>query len=220
VDHVSPSFLNIFAKNSRMEVQKAPISVYAEMTPNPAVMKFVANKMLIEQDSVEFKNIEEASASPLAQKLFHLPFVKEVFISGNYIAVSKFNIVEWEDVTQEVRTFLLDELQNGTAVLNGEVKQETTSDANENTIALPNLENLDDVEKRIVEILDEYVAPAVGQDGGFIRFMGYENKVVKVLLQGACSGCPSSTMTLKNGILQILQSMLPTLVEDVEAVNG
>ena len=203
-----------------MEVKKAPISVYAEMTPNPAVMKFVANKMLIEQDSVEFKNIEEASASPLAQKLFHLPFVKEVFISGNYIAVSKFNIVEWEDVTQEVRTFLVDELQSGTAVLNGEVKQQTTSDANENTIALPDLENLDDVEKRIVEILDEYVAPAVGQDGGFIRFMGYENKVVKVLLQGACSGCPSSIMTLKNGILQILQSMLPTLVDDVEAVNG
>jgi Fe-S cluster biogenesis protein NfuA len=203
-----------------MEVKKAPISVYAEMTPNPAVMKFVANKMLIDQDSVEFKNIEEASESPLAQKLFHLPFVKEVFISGNYLAVSKYNVVEWEDVTQEVRMFLLEELQNGTPVLTAEVKQESTSDANENKVALPDLESLDDVEKRIVEILDEYVTPAVAQDGGFIRFMGYENKVVKVLLQGACSGCPSSTMTLKNGILQILQSMLPTLVDDVEAVNG
>jgi Fe-S cluster biogenesis protein NfuA len=204
----------------KMEVKKAPISVYAEMTPNPAVMKFVANKMLIDQDSVEFKNIEEASESPLAQKLFHLPFVKEVFISGNYLAVSKYNVVEWEDVTQEVRMFLLEELQNGTPVLTAEVKQESTSDANENKVALPDLESLDDVEKRIVEILDEYVTPAVAQDGGFIRFMGYENKVVKVLLQGACSGCPSSTMTLKNGILQILQSMLPTLVDDVEAVNG
>jgi Fe-S cluster biogenesis protein NfuA len=203
-----------------MEVKKAPISVYAEMTPNPAVMKFVANKMLIDQDSVEFKNIEEASESPLAQKLFHLPFVKEVFISGNYLAVSKYNVVEWEDVTQEVRMFLLEELQNGTPVLTAEVKQESTSDANENKVALPDLESLDDVDKRIVEILDEYVTPAVAQDGGFIRFMGYENKVVKVLLQGACSGCPSSTMTLKNGILQILQSMLPTLVDDVEAVNG
>jgi Fe-S cluster biogenesis protein NfuA len=183
-------------------------------------MKFVANKMLIDQDSVEFKNIEEASESPLAQKLFHLPFVKEVFISGNYLAVSKYNVVEWEDVTQEVRMFLLEELQNGTPVLTAEVKQESTSDANENKVALPDLESLDDVDKRIVEILDEYVTPAVAQDGGFIRFMGYENKVVKVLLQGACSGCPSSTMTLKNGILQILQSMLPTLVDDVEAVNG
>ena len=202
-----------------MEIKKAPISVYAEMTPNPAVMKFVANKMLIDQDSVEFKNIEEAAPSPLAQKLFHLPFIKEVFISGNYIALSKYNIVEWEEVTQEVRQFLVDELQGGTIILNQPVIQHQTNLASETTAVNEPVE-LGDVEKRIVEILDEYVAPAVGQDGGYIRFMGYENKVVKVLLQGACSGCPSSTMTLKNGILQILQSMLPTLVEDVEAING
>ena len=203
-----------------MDVKRAPISLYAEVTPNPAVMKFVANKMLIEQDHVEFKNIEEAAPSPLAQKLFHFPFVKEVFISGNYFAISKFNIAEWEDVSQEIRMFILDELQSGTPVLNEFVQQEETVLEGEEKVDLPNLENLDDVEKRIVEILDEYVTPAVAQDGGFIRFMGYENKVVKVLLQGACSGCPSSTMTLKNGILQILQSMLPTLVDDVEAVNG
>lgn len=203
-----------------MEVKRAPISLYAEVTPNPDVMKFVANKMLIEQDHVEFKNIEEAAPSPLAQKLFHFPFVKEVFISGNYIAISKYNITEWEDVSQEMRVFILEELQTGTPVLNAPVQQEETTLEGEEKVGLPNLENLDDVEKRIVEILDEYVTPAVTQDGGFIRFMGYENKVVKVLLQGACSGCPSSTMTLKNGILQILQSMLPTLVDDVEAVNG
>lgn len=204
-----------------MEVKKAPISVYAEMTPNPAVMKFVANKMLIEQDSVEFKNIEEASASPLAQKLFHLPFVKEVFISGNYIAIGKYNIVEWDDVTNEVRQFMLEELQNNTPVLTETVAQhEVKSSDTKPEFEVPNPDNLGEIEKRIVEILDEYVAPAVGQDGGYIRFMGYENKIVKVLLQGACSGCPSSTATLKNGILQILQSMLPTLVDDVEAVNG
>lgn len=190
------------------------------MTPNPAVMKFVANKMLINQDSVEFKNIEEAAPSPLAQKLFHLPFVKEVFISGNYIALSKFNIVEWEEVTQEVRQFLLDELQSGTVVLKEPVVQHQATPEKNNANPAAEPVAMGDVEKRIVEILDEYVAPAVGQDGGYIRFMGYENKVVKVLLQGACSGCPSSTMTLKNGILQILQSMLPTLVDDVEAVNG
>lgn len=201
-----------------MEIKKAPISIYAEMTPNPAVMKFVANKMLIEQDSVEFKNIEEAAPSPLAQKLFHLPFVKEVFISGNYIAIGKYNVVEWEEVTQEVRQFLVSELQSGTALLTAPVATSTNGapQVEPNATAEP----LGDVEKRIVEILNEYVTPAVAQDGGYIRYMGYENKVVKVLLQGACSGCPSSTMTLKNGILQILQSMLPTLVEDVEAVNG
>ena len=94
-----------------MEIKRAPISLYAEITPNPGVMKFVANKMLIEQDHVEFKNIEEAAPSPLAQKLFHFPFVKEVFISGNYFAINKFNIVEWDDVAQEIRIFILDELQ-------------------------------------------------------------------------------------------------------------
>jgi Fe-S cluster biogenesis protein NfuA len=205
-----------------MEVKRAPISVYAEMTPNPAVMKFVANKMLLTQDSVEFKNIEEAAPSPLAQKLFHLPFVKEVFLSGNYIAISKFNIVEWEEVTQEIRQFLLDELQAGTVVLKEDavIPQHTTGNTNSSQDNIQDNAALGDVEKRIVEILEEYVAPAVGQDGGYIRFVRYENKIVHVLLQGACSGCPSSTMTLKNGILQILQSMLPTLVDDVEAVNG
>jgi Fe-S cluster biogenesis protein NfuA len=203
-----------------IEVKRAPISVYAEMTPNPAVMKFVANKMLINQDSVEFKNIEEAAPSPLAQKLFHLPFVKEVFISGNYIALSKYNIVEWDAVAQEVRLFLLEELQAGTPILKEQVLQHEVARETNVTNPVPDPSSLGEIESRIVEILDEYVAPAVLQDGGYIRFMGYENKVVKVLLQGACSGCPSSTMTLKNGILQILQSMLPTLVTDVEAVNG
>jgi Fe-S cluster biogenesis protein NfuA len=203
-----------------IEVKRAPISVYAEMTPNPAVMKFVANKMLINQDSVEFKNIEEAAPSPLAQKLFHLPFVKEVFISGNYIALSKYNIVEWDAVAQEVRLFLLEELQAGTPILKEQVLQHEVARETNVTNPVPDPSSLGEIESRIVEILNEYVAPAVLQDGGYIRFMGYENKVVKVLLQGACSGCPSSTMTLKNGILQILQSMLPTLVTDVEAVNG
>ena len=203
-----------------MEIKRAPISLYAEITPNPGVMKFVANKMLIEQDHVEFKNIEEAAPSPLAQKLFHFPFVKEVFISGNYFAINKFNIVEWDDVAQEVRVFILDELQKGTAVLTQKVEHNEigASEIAEPVVATP--ENLGEVESRIVDILEEYVTPAVAQDGGYIRFMGYENKIVKVLLQGACSGCPSSTATLKGGILQILQSMLPTLVEDVEAVNG
>jgi len=203
-----------------MEIKRAPISLYAEVTPNPGVMKFVANKMLIDQDHVEFKNIEEAAPSPIAQKLFHFPFVKEVFISGNYFAINKFNIVEWEDVAQEIRIFLLEELQKGTPVLTQKIEQHEINAAAEDAIALPNPENLGEVETRIVEILDEYVTPAVAQDGGYIRFMGYENKIVKVLLQGACSGCPSSTATLKGGILQMLQSMLPTLVDDVEAVNG
>lgn len=203
-----------------MEIKRAPISLYAEVTPNPGVMKFVANKMLIDQDHVEFKNIEEAAPSPLAQKLFHFPFVKEVFISGNYFAINKYNIVEWEDVSQEIRIFLLDELQKGTPVLTQKVEHHEIGAAETSAVETAIPESLGEVESRIIDILEEYVTPAVAQDGGYIRFMGYENKIVKVLLQGACSGCPSSTATLKGGILQILQSMLPTLVDDVEAVNG
>ena len=114
-------------------MQKVPVSVYAEMTPNPAILKFVANKRLIEQDSVEFKNIEEAKPSPLAMKLFHFPFVKEVFISGNYIAISKYDIVEWDDVTLEIRELIRDYVTEGNPVLTRPVVAETVDVESNNT---------------------------------------------------------------------------------------
>lgn len=213
-----------------MEIQKAPISIYAEMTPNPAVMKFVANKRIIDGDSIEFKNVEEAKPSPLATKLFHLPFVKEVFVSSNYFAIAKYDIIEWDEVTHELRQMIAEYLQAGNPLLKEELVRKpaaniadpsaSTQAPQASGFALPNPEDLGEIEMRIVEILDEYVAPAVEQDGGAIRFMGYENGKVKVLLQGACSGCPSSTATLQGGILNILQKMLPTLVNEVEPVNG
>lgn len=201
-----------------MEIQRVPVSVYAEMTPNPAVMKFVANKMVVDLDHVEFHNIEEAAISPLATELFHFPFVKEVFMSSNFIAIQKYNVVEWETVTQEIRQFLLDYLQAGKPVLTGTppAKQADASTEDTGTEAAPT--ELGEIESRIVEILDEFVKPAVAQDGGNIAFVAYENKVVKVQLQGACAGCPSSTLTLQQGIKNILQRMLPTLVEDVVPV--
>jgi Fe-S cluster biogenesis protein NfuA len=211
-------------------IQKVPVSVYAEMTPNPSVMKFVANKRLIGFDSIELKNIEEAANCELASKLFHFPFVKEVFVSGNFIAITKFNIVEWDDVAMEIRTFMTEYLQSHEGFIMEEpnevnkeevVEGETTAEVpNSSNVQLPNIEDLGDVEKRIVEILDEYVKPAVQGDGGNIAFISYEDKKVNVLLQGACSGCPSSTATLKSGIQNILQQMLPTLVDDVVAING
>jgi Fe-S cluster biogenesis protein NfuA len=206
-----------------MEIKRVPVSVYAEMTPNPGVMKFVSNKMLLQEDSVEYKNIDEAAPSPLAQKLFHFPFVKEVFISGNFVAISKYNIVEWEEVTQEVRNFITEFIADGGVVVNetvGSSEENSENQAVSNPDPGIDLSNLGEVERRIVEILEEYVKPAVAQDGGNIKFMGYEGGIVKVLLQGACSGCPSSTFTLKQGILNLLKNMLPTLVSDVEAVNG
>ncbi|MFZ9732850.1 MAG: NifU family protein [Schleiferiaceae bacterium] len=196
-----------------MEIQRVPVSVYAEMTPNPGVMKFVANKRLIDVDHVEFANIEEAQISPLAAALFNFPFVKNVFISTNFLAVEKYNVVEWDAVTQELRQFILNHIQEGKPVLTAAPapKAPAHADAADEVPAYAE----DGIEARIIEILEEYVKPAVAQDGGNIVFAGYENKIVKVQLQGACAGCPSSTLTLQQGIKNILQRMLPTLVDDV-----
>lgn len=214
-----------------METTKVPITLYAEVTPNPAVMKFVANRMLIEGDALEFRNIEEARPAPLAYQLFHFPFVREVFISGNFIALTKFDVIGWEEVTAELREFIRNWIHEGKQVVDpsalvAKEEQVASQDKAPNAkvgapaIVLPDPETLGEVEKRIVEILDEYVGPAVAQDGGQIKFAGYQDKKVMVLLQGACNGCPSSTATLQQGIKNLLQKMLPTLVEEVEAVNG
>ncbi len=210
-----------------METTKVPVSIYAESTPNPGVMKFVANRMLIETDSVEFKNIEEAKISPLATKLFHFPFVKEVFISGNYVSVAKFDVIDWEEITLEIREFIREYIAEGNPILTEVVvKEKTTRDE----ISLPEIgkptvsvkpEELGEIEQRIVDILEEYIRPAVEQDGGNIKFKSYNDEgVVTVILQGACSGCPSSTLTLKQGIETLLQKMLPTLIKEVVAENG
>lgn len=210
-------------------MKKVPVSIYGEMTPNPAVLKFVANKRLIEQDMVEFKNIEEAQPSPLAIKLFHYPFVKEVFISGNYIAITKYDIVEWDDVTMEIREMLRDFLANGNEVLSAsystKIEKGTAHSSAEDSSYPAHPDEKDpaeweEIEKKIASLLDEYVKPAVASDGGNIKFLKYEDGAVKVLLQGACSGCPSSTMTLKQGIQNLLQEMLPGQIRTVEAVNG
>lgn len=214
--------------------KKVPVSVYAEMTPNPAVLKFVANKRLIEMDHIEFKNIEDAKPSDLATKLFHFPFVKEVFITGNYLAITKYDIVEWEEITLELRELIRDFVAEGGQVVNeamlnapAEIStDEATAPAPVvNKAAHPDEkapEDYDPIEKRIVELLEEYVTPAVAQDGGNIKFMNYNEAdgSVNVLLQGACSGCPSSTQTLQQGINNLLQQMLPGQVKAVHAVNG
>lgn len=205
-----------------MEISRIPISIYAEMTPNPAVMKFVANKRLLEVDSVEFKNIEEAKPSPLATKLFHFPFVKEVFISGNYLAINKYDVIEWDAVAQEVRQFITNFLTEGGEVINApvaSVSAEETKVSSPSAAVNLDVAQLSELEQRIVEILEQYIRPAVEMDGGNIRFVAYnaESKVVTVQLQGACAGCPSSQLTLQQGILNLFKRMLPTLVEDVVA---
>jgi Fe-S cluster biogenesis protein NfuA len=211
-----------------MEQPKVPVSIYAEMTPNPAVLKFVANKRLLEMDSVEFKNIEEAKPSPLASRLFHFPFVKEIFISSNYIAISKYDIIEWHEVTLEIREIIRDYLAQGNSIIDEALIQKTNDTEGVSTtepIAYIHPDekpqaDWDSIDEKIVSLLDEYVKPAVESDGGNIKFLNHQEGVVSVLLQGACSGCPSSTATLKNGIENMLQQMLPGQITAVQAVNG
>lgn len=202
--------------NEIKQVAKVPVTVYAESTPNPSAMKFVANKKISDQ-AVSFENIETAKDAPLVKELFNFPFVKEVFIDENYISISKLETTSWEEVVMEIRAFIKSYLEEEKTILGPSF---ILTAQNSNTIN--SNQPLNDTEQEIVKILEEYVKPAVASDGGNIIFDSYEDtyKRVKVILQGACSGCPSSTFTLKNGIENILKEMLPGKVEMVEAVNG
>lgn len=207
--------------------KKVPVTVYAESTPNPAVLKFVANKPLA-NGSFEFKTIDDTVHAPLAQALFSFPFVKEVFISDNYVSVAKYNLAEWQEISMEVREFIRSYIEDGKPILNDEILQneansaESLKDATANSEEKTTRAPYSDVEKEIVSILDEYIKPAVASDGGNIAFESYneETKTVRVVLQGACSGCPSSTLTLKNGIETMMKEMLQGRVTTVEAING
>ena len=210
---------NIAVKETDNSRKKEAIEVYAEVTPNPSAMKFGTNKSLTATD-VEYKNIEEASkSSPLAQALFGFSFVKGVFISENYISITKFDVVEWNDVYAEVRNFISTYLQDNKTIIKELPKKESTTKKEKEEATT---DGLDGTPGKIIAILDEYIRPAVASDGGNIAFKSYdeESKVVSVILQGACSGCPSSTITLKNGIETMLKEMLPNEISEVVAING
>ena len=198
--------------------KKIPVTVYAETTPNPSVLKFASNKLMT-KTAVEFKNIDETAASPLAKELFKFPFVEEVFIDENYISVTKFAVTEWDEITLELRTFIKEYIENGGTVIdeNAIVKTDNHQKQQESYF-----ENLDVTSQQIINIIEEYVKPAVQSDGGNIMFESFDpsEKRVKVVLQGACSGCPSSTFTLKNGIENMLKDMLKDQDIIVEAING
>jgi NFU1 iron-sulfur cluster scaffold homolog, mitochondrial len=200
------------------ENKKIPITVYAETTPNPAVIKFVANKALT-KTLVECKNIDDTIASPLAKELFKFPFVKEVFIDENYISISKYEIAQWDEITLEIRTFIKEFLENGNLAVDESLIVNTENHQKQQE---EYFDKLDLTSQQIINILEEYVKPAVQGDGGNIMFDSFnaDEKRVKVILQGACSGCPSSTFTLKNGIENMLRDMLNDNEIKVEAINA
>ena len=195
-----------------------PVTIYAESTPNPTVMKFVANKKIVDR-IFEFKSIDETKYAPLAQALYHFPFVKEIFMDKNYISITKYDMVEWNDITMEIREFIRNYIQEGKEVISKDIPAARKEQVE---LSDESFEALDDISKEIVNILEEYIKPAVASDGGNIMFDSYNpvSKVVKVVLQGACSGCPSSTMTLKSGIENTLKSLLEGKVNEVVAING
>ncbi|PCI06159.1 MAG: hypothetical protein COB81_01530 [Flavobacteriaceae bacterium] len=194
--------------------KKVAIEVYAESTPNPEVRKFVTNKLLTEID-IECKNNTDTANSPIAVELFTLPFVKQIFISENYISITKTTESNWEEVTSTTRDFIRQYIADGKRVVS--IIENVTTTASTTT----DTKDLDETSLAIISILDEYIKPAVASDGGNIAFESYdpETQVVKVILQGACSGCPSSTMTLKSGIENTLKQLIPGKVSEVIAIN-
>ncbi|WP_397364763.1 NifU family protein [Olleya sp. R77988] len=200
------------------ESKKVAVTVYTESTPNPSVLKFVANKKLVTA-SYEFTSIETAKPSPMATALFHFPFVKSVFFDENFVSITKYDIAEWNDISLELREFIRTYIEDAKDIVLPNAP-EVVEKSEEKIEA--HFETLDDTSKQIVNILEEYVKPAVASDGGNIQFESYDEatKTVKVILQGACSGCPSSTFTLKNGIENMLKEMLAGKVDSVVAING
>ena len=199
---------------------KKNIQVYAESTPNPSVIKFVTNTLFTSK-LIEIHSVKEATEVPLALNLFGFSYVKEVFISENYVSITKIEEVEWFEIVTEIRTFLKEYIEKGKSIISDNYTPAPLS-CEPNTLEPISHENLDDISKEIVAILEEHIKPAVSSDGGNIQFLSYnpKTKIVNVVLQGACSGCPSATITLKNGIEATLKQLLPNKVETVLAING
>mgnify|MGYP002638055352 CR=1 FL=1 len=197
---------------------KVPVTVYAEMTPNPLTMKFVVNKHLLGTgDSAEFSSKAKAKGfSPLAEELFNLPFVNGVFMASNFITVTKTDNLSWDFITMELREFIREWLAEGKEVLIQMPSKDAPSEDKENKPA--KIFSPSEYDDAIRDLLDEYVRPAVENDGGAIDFRGYDNGVVTVVLKGSCAGCPSSTATLKGGIESLLMQHLPE-VKEVVAEN-
>ena len=192
-----------------------PVTIYAESTPNPNVIKFVANKKLV-NIAHEFKTSESANYCFIAKALFNHDFIKEIYIDFNFISVTINEKFSWDEYTMQIREFILSYIKDGNQIIDSNYDvQNSTSEGIDQS-------NMDEISKKISALIDEQIKPAVASDGGNILFQSYDNESmeVKVILQGACSGCPSSTYTLKNGIETMLKDFLPGKISNVVAING
>jgi len=187
-----------------MTEEKEYLDVYAEETPNPETMKFVFNKMILPDDSADFPSKESAAVSPLAKNLFEFNFVNGVFIMNNFVTITRTTGAEWNELIPIVREFLKAYIEAKEPII---IKSEKT------VMGDWGADNV--IVAKIIDVLDTYVKPAVEVDGGMISFKSYENGVVTVEMKGSCSGCPSSTVTLKRGIEGMLQRMVPEVKEVV-----
>lgn len=186
------------------------VTIYTESNPNPNSMKFVANYMLVDNgETYDFPNKKAAAKAPLALKLFEsFNFVDRVFYMNNFVTVTKTDDVDWGEARILVSQLIKEHLE----------KEEPLLSEEEEVVAEVVAEEENEIITQIKNVLDEYIKPAVEMDGGAITFDSYEDGVVKVLLQGSCSGCPSSTITLKAGIESLLQRAIPE-IKSVEAVD-
>jgi|CXWJ01.1.fsa_nt_gi Fe-S cluster biogenesis protein NfuA len=209
-------------------MQKKVYTVYSEMTPNPNSMKFVASRMLLDEGKVEYYQKSEAKECPLAFQLFDFTGVKSIFITSNFVTITKEADLDWYEITNILREFIQSFLNNGERVFslefrvqNSELgisrsdkKEDNVSNVGESVIQYSNTESAE-LENQIKQMLDEYVRPAVEGDGGAIDFKSFNDGIVTVVLKGSCSGCPSSTITLKSGIENLLKRMIPEVKEVV-----
>jgi Fe-S cluster biogenesis protein NfuA len=202
-----------------MTAEEVPYIIYAEETPNPSSIKFVANKLLLVSGaSADYRSADEASDAPLVSTLFKFPFVKGVFISSNYVTITKHESVEWEEIRDELRVFITTWLNAGRPVITKLPAKQVAKDSTFKEQVTANTQHhapSNEVEQKIIEVLEQYIRPAVEQDGGLITFKELRDGVVTVQMRGSCSGCPSSTMTLKAGIEALLKRLLPDDVKEV-----
>jgi NFU1 iron-sulfur cluster scaffold homolog, mitochondrial len=189
-----------------MEQEKKNIEIYTEANPNPNSLKFVTNVILMPEGSVDYPDVLSAQDCQLALDLFRFSFVRRVFVAANFITVTKAEDIDWEEISPMLKSLIKGYIEEGKPLFKKAIVIDTASDDDPEIV------------KQIKVILDEYIRPAVEQDGGAINFASFEDGIVKVTLQGSCSGCPSSTVTLKAGIENLLKRMIPE-VKEVVAVN-